>query len=95
MQYIQNILSVSKKHPFFRAPLTKIQASKQIIFGHRLAIILLPSTSQRTNVCLSQKGVTCSEIARGHFLKITETARLPGTEFGTDKSTYGSYITCQ
>ena len=40
----------------------------------------------------SQKDVKCNEIARGHFQK-SETARLPGTEFGMDKSLYGGYIT--
>ena len=38
-----------------------------------------------TNVCLSQKGETCCEIARGQFSKITETPRLMGWEFAADK----------
>ena len=55
----------------------------------------LPSTSQRTNVCLSKKRVNLrlGEITRGNFSKITETVRLPGTEHGTDNSQYGSCIT--
>ena len=72
----------------------KSNTLKWLIIGHRLAIwYSLPSTSQKTNVCLSQKGVTCSKIARGNFSKITETARFSGTEFSIDKSQYGGYIT--
>ena len=32
-------------------------------------------------------------MARGHFSKITDTARLPGMELGMDNSQYGGYIT--
>ena len=47
----------------------------------------------KTNICLGQEGVKCSEIARGHFSKIIETTHLPGTKFGTDKRQWGGYIT--
>ena len=39
-----------------------------------------------TNVCLTQKGEKCSEIANVHFPKITDTASLPGSVYATDKS---------
>ena len=42
---------------------------------------------------MSKKRINSGEIARGNFSKITETARLPGTELGTDNSQYGGYIT--
>ena len=35
----------------------------------------------------------CSDIASGILSNIAETARLTGTEFGTDKNLYGGYIT--
>ena len=50
------------------------------------------STSKRIKVYFSPKREKCGEIARGQFLKITETAHLPGWEFEADKSRYGGYI---
>ena len=67
----------------------KSKASKWLLIRHRLAIVHL----LKKTVCLSQKGINCSEIARGNFSKITETARPPGTELDTDKNQCGSYIT--
>ena len=83
----KKLITSSERHSL------KSKASEWIIFGHSLAIVLLTKHISKTNVWLSQKGVNWGEIARGHFSKITDTARLPATELGTDKSQYGGYIT--
>ena len=73
--------------------LIKIHHIKLIIFGYRYS---LWSTSKNTMVCMSTKttnGEKCSEITRGHISEITETARLSGWKFTTDKSRCSSYIT--
>ena len=78
----------SKETYHFRVTLTKMQSIKMTRNSAQISY----STSKKT-VCLCQKGIKCSEIARGKFSKITETARPPGTELDTDKNQYGSYIT--
>ena len=56
-----------------RATLTiKCKVSKLIIFGHWLAITVIPKFVR------VKKEKNAGEIARGHFSQITETARLPG-----------------
>ena len=64
------------------------------IFGHRLGkFILNKHIYKKKNVYFNQRGDKCDEIARGQFLKITETACLSGWEFEADNSPYGVYAT--
>ena len=63
---------------FFRATL-KSQTFKWIIIGHRLAIVLLTNHISKNNVCLSEKGIKCSEIAiYRKFLKNHRNCLPPG-----------------
>ena len=79
---------------FFRVTLTKIHSIKMNhIWTQSSYSTPYQAHLKKTNVWLSQKGVKWGEIARGHFSKITETACLPATELGKDKSQYGGYIT--
>ena len=97
MAYTNTYTECQKKHHFFifnvrnitssGQPSLKPKASKCIIFGHRLAIVLLIlKLYLKSKVCLSQKGEKCNEITRGHLIKITETVRLPGSEFALTKN---------
>ena len=72
----------------------KSKALILLIIGHKVAIYSTPHQAYSKNICSSQKGVKCSEIARAHLSKITESAHLPSTEFGMGKGRYGGYITC-
>ena len=66
----------------------KSTASKLIIFGHRLAIVILIKHIYKINY-FSQKGEKCREIARGKFFKKSQKllaswpGNLPQTKAGT------------
>ena len=81
-----------KKHHFFRATHIIIQS---ISMNHNWAHISYntPYQAHLTKCTFAWVYKKKNEIARGNFSKITETARLPGTELGTDNSQYGGYIT--
>ena len=63
---------------FFRAPLTKIQASKQIIFGHRLAIILLTKHISKNKCLLESKRNNVQWNCKRTLFKNHRNCSLPG-----------------
>ena len=70
-----------KKMYFSRATLTKIHCIKINHIWTHISYSYPYRAELKTKVCLSQNGEKCSEIARGQFSKITETAHLSGWEF--------------
>ena len=89
----KKLISSSERHSLKSTP------SKLIIFGHRLAIVILIKLIKHIylkniyNKLAWVKKDKFGEIASGQFSNITETARLSAWEFGADKSRYGGYIT--
>ena len=88
-EHQKKLITSSERHSLIKV-ISK--AFKCLIIGHRLAILVLTKHIS-TNVWLSINGVKCSEIERGQFSKITETACLSGWEFEADNSPYGVYAT--
>ena len=82
-------LSVKKTHHFFRATLTKIRHIKT----NHICTQISFNIPYQAHLNFESKWRKCSEITRGHFSKITETTRLLGPEFATDKSRCSGYIT--
>ena len=94
--FYSNVLWASKNtYHLFRGTLTKIHHIKINNFWTLISYSILWSTSEKQKWCFCQqqeRAAKCGEIAKCHFLKITETANLEHPRKATYFRTFNSYL---